>query len=262
MTVPLFFGEGRRRLFGVYDPAIGKAAASAGGARAIVFCGPWGPDYYVAHGALRRLATNLALAGHHVLRFDYFGVGDSGGESNDSDFEGWCSDVAMAVDELKSMTRIARVCLVGLRLGATLAATVAADRRDINALVLWDPIVRGHEYLEELSREHTAWLNERTRYVSFPDTDVQNRTGDPLPGKLERQIAAIDLPRLAPSLQQKTLLVITEKLRSHEAFAATTDSRRMTIEHVADRLPWRFDTLEFGGPLPKVALTKIMEWLG
>lgn len=81
MAVPLFFGEGRRRLFGVYDPAVSRIGAGPHRPRAIVFCPPWGPDYYVTHGVLRRLATNLSLAGHHVLRFDYFGVGDSAGNA-------------------------------------------------------------------------------------------------------------------------------------------------------------------------------------
>ena len=37
MAVPLFFGEGRRRLFGVYDPAVSRTARGSRHARAIVF---------------------------------------------------------------------------------------------------------------------------------------------------------------------------------------------------------------------------------
>jgi uncharacterized protein len=262
MAVPLFFGEGRRRLFGVYDPAVSRTGGGSRHARAIVFCPPWGPEYYETHGALRRLATNLSLAGHHVLRFDYFGVGDSAGEGSEGDLGGWCSDIDMAVDELLSMTRTSRICLLGMRLGATLAATFAADRKDVDALVLWDPVCMGREYLDELEKGHANWVNERARYGSFPETDIQNREGTPLSSNLERQIAAIDLPTIMTSLQQKILLIITEELRSHQALIAEAVPRRLTIERVTDRVPWRIDTLEFGGPLPKVALGKILEWVG
>ena len=134
---PFYFGEGERRLFGLYDPAMGA------GARAVVICPPWGPDHVAAHAPLRRLALKLAEAGHHVLRFDYFGVGDSAGDIEEGDLEGWREDIEMAIEEIKSIANVQRVCLAGLRLGATLAADVAASRRDIDTLVLWDPVVRG-----------------------------------------------------------------------------------------------------------------------
>ncbi len=54
------------------------------------------------HGVLRRLALTLAKSGLNVLRFDYFGVGNSGGESDEIDLDGWRRDIEMAIDELKS----------------------------------------------------------------------------------------------------------------------------------------------------------------
>jgi uncharacterized protein len=261
MAVPLFFGEGRRRLFGVYDPAVSRAGAGSRNVRAIVFCPPWGPEYYVTHGALRRLATNLSLAGHHVLRFDYFGVGDSAGESEDGDLDGWCSDIEMAVDELLGMTRISRICLIGMRLGATLAASFARNRKDVDALVLWDPVFAGREYLDELKKEHTKWLRIRTRDRAFPETDVESREGTRLPPNLEQQIAALDLPATIKSMRQEILLIITQQLLSHGELATGGLPSRLTVERVADRVPWQFDTLEFGGPLPKIATGKILDWI-
>lgn len=159
------------------------------------------------------------------------------------------------------MTRTSRVCLLGMRLGATLAATFAAKRKDVNSLVLWDPVCMGREYLDELEREHANWLDERARYGSFPETDIQNREGTPLPSSLEQQIAAVDLPTVMTLLQQKILLIISEELRSHQALPAEAVRNLLTIERVTDRAPWRFDTLGFGGALPKVAFAKILEWV-
>jgi pimeloyl-ACP methyl ester carboxylesterase len=207
----------------------------------------------------------MSAAGHHVLRFDYFGVGESAGASEEGDLEGWRDDIETAVEELKSMAGTPRVSLVGLRLGGTLAAEVATRRGDIEALALWDPVVSGRGYLDELDAEHAAWLAERTRYVPFPPTDVPNRVCHAFPRNLESQVAAIDLKALAPKLRQKVLLVITESLRTHEAFMAAfplATRSRMTVERVTDRPPWRLDTMGFGGPLPRDALKRIVEWIG
>ena len=42
--------------------------------------------------------------------------------------------------------------LLGLRLGATLAATAAESRPDVDRLVLWAPIVDGARYAQDLLR--------------------------------------------------------------------------------------------------------------
>ncbi len=77
MTLPLFFGDPARQLFGVYHPAAEGNAAE----RAVVLCAPSPQEYMPTHWAYRRLAALLAKAGVHVLRFDYFGMGDSAGAS-------------------------------------------------------------------------------------------------------------------------------------------------------------------------------------
>lgn len=259
---PFYFGEGDRRLLGIYDPA---ENARLGTPRAVVFCGPWGPEYLITHGALRRLALNLSSVGQHALRFDYFGVGDSAGEIEEGDLEGWLDDIEMAVEELKGMVGAGRVSLVGIRLGAALAAEVASRRSDIDRLALWDPVVSGPAYLEELNAEHAAWVQERTRYVPLPPTDVPNRLCHPLPPKVEKQIATIDLARSSAKLKQKILLVMSEDAGANEqiiAALAEIPSSRLTVEQVMDHPPWRLSTMGFGGPMPSNTLKRITAWMG
>jgi uncharacterized protein len=254
---PFYFGEGTRRLFGAYDPAKG-----CGAGRAAIICPPWGPDHVVAHAPLRRLAIKLADAGYHVLRFDYFGVGDSAGDIEEGDLEGWREDTAMAIEEIKSIANIQRVCLVGLRLGATLAVEVAANRSDIDAVVLWDPVVRGGEFMDEMQAAHQAFLAERTRYRSFAATMVPNMVCYPLPPLVESQILRADLIAVAPKLRQKLLVVITQDLASHAAFIPRLLERgRATIERVADQPPWRPNDWETGATMPTEALRAISAWM-
>src|SRR5690242_5549441 len=146
--LPLFFGSAERRLFGVYEPAQRRSDA----ARAVLLCNSWGAEYLNAHHSLRVLAQRLCAAGFDTLRFDYFGEGDSGGETTEADLEGWKQDIATAAAELKVMSCAPRVVVLGLRLGASLVVDVApALASDIDRLILWDPIVNGADYLTELA---------------------------------------------------------------------------------------------------------------
>lgn len=257
---PFFFGEGERRLFGVYEPPAGDRPGTA---KAAVFCAPWGPDYVVSHTALCRLGSQLAASGRHVLRFDYYGAGDSAGESEEVDLDGWLDDIGMAIDELKSMAGAPRVALVGLRLGASLAAELAVRRTDVESVVLWDPVVRGAGYLRELQVEHERWVAERSRAKPLPATEIPNRVCHPLPPRLEAQIAAVDLPSQVASLRQKVLLVLSDGVAASEVVEAAPEAlrRRMSVEAVADSPPWRQGAFGFGGPMPAQAFKAIAGWL-
>lgn len=134
---PLIFGSSERRLFGIYD----APATSSGPARAAVLCCPGGDEQVHAYRTLRQLASRISQGGRHVLRFDYYGTGDSSGPTVENDISGWCGDIETAIAEIKDLAGVPKVSLVGLRLGANLAAEVAARSPEIvDSLVLWEPI--------------------------------------------------------------------------------------------------------------------------
>ena len=144
---PFYFGSTSRRLFGAYAPARGAGISAS----AVLLCYPWGQEYIRAHRSMRVLANMLCAAGFHVLRFDYFGTGDSAGESRDASLGSWEADIETAMQELQDTSGASRIVLIGLRLGATAAAKLAIRKpREIEALVLWDPVIQGSEYLQEL----------------------------------------------------------------------------------------------------------------
>src|SRR5262249_13879402 len=116
----------------------------------IVICHPIGDDYIRAHRALRHLAERLQRAGFAVLRFDFAGTGDSSGDERGVErVRTWIGDVGRAVDELRARADVEEVCVAGLRLGATLAAVAAAERGDVDAVVLWSAYLDGRSYVEE-----------------------------------------------------------------------------------------------------------------
>lgn len=184
------FGTSDKRLLGVYHPA----ARSKGPAAGVVICQPLGHEYIRAHRVLKQLASRLSADGLHVLRFDYHATGDSAGDAAEGTVAQWRTDVGAAIDELKDMADLTRVSLVGVRLGAALGALASAGRQDVDALVLWDPVVKGAEYLRQLLDLQHRWLGTRPWIHVPPDWPEDGELlGFPLAPALRAELDAIDL---------------------------------------------------------------------
>ena len=156
---PFFFPNGSYNLFGVYHEPPGPSSKSA-----FVFCHPWGEEKLWAHRVFVSFARALAADGHPVLRFDFMGNGDSDGEFADSTLETALSDVRSAIAEVRRRSGRATVSLLGLRLGASVAALIADETPDAAHLILWAPIVDGSRYMQELLR-----INLTTQMASYKE---------------------------------------------------------------------------------------------
>jgi pimeloyl-ACP methyl ester carboxylesterase len=257
---PFYFGTSQRRLFGIFEPA----RMGGAGTRAAVLCYPWGAEYLYAHRAMRQLAINLSAAGFHTLRFDYFGTGDSAGEATDGDLQGWQDDIASSMQEIREMTGATRTTLVGMRLGATLAAVVAASRsNEVDALVLWDPVVSGQEYLKSLRLSGAS--KTRRPMASAPSElgggyEIQ---GFPLTDNMVPEFQALDLLALVPALPSRTLIVVSEPLPSHDVLRLELQERStdpIAVEPIASLLPWIEDPAD-SGALPVDIIKRIAQWV-
>jgi len=225
---PLFIGTAERRLFGIYEPA----APSRGKPRAAVLCYPLGSEYIYAHRSMRQLAARLAAAGYHTLRFDYFGTGDSAGETQQADLVGSNFDAAAAIEALKDIAGTAKVALIGLRAGANIAVNVASRHgSEVDALVLWDPIVSGEQYVESL----------------------QTLPGNGISAHMLRDLRSIDLGSNLAGLPNRSMVLVTERSPSHEQLG-------IPVEFVSAACPW-VESITTSGALPVPAIQRIEEWL-
>lgn len=130
-----------------WHPAV--AAADTG--TVVVIVPPWGREELCAHAALRDLAVSLASTGTGVLRLELAGSGDSGCVDDANAQAGqWVDQICRALDVLTTRCGARRVVLLGLRLGAALAALAASRRQDISGLVAVAPVTSGRQYLREL----------------------------------------------------------------------------------------------------------------
>ena len=116
---------------------------------AVLVCAPVGHEHVRSHFILNRLGRQLAAQGVPVLRFDYFGCGDSLGESVEAGCERWQRDIVDATHELQQRTGAERIIGVGVRLGATLLSNTLG-RVNLSSLVLWDPIGEGINFYAEM----------------------------------------------------------------------------------------------------------------
>ena len=229
---PFFFGSSREPLYGVYHPPRAHTTRPT----AVVLCYPLWQEYMRAHRAFRQLAMLLSKAGFSVLRFDYFGTGDSAGESDAGDVSRWTHDISTAIDELKDTAGVSKVSLVGLRVGASLAAAVAAGRKDLDRIVLWDPVVAGKTYVEKMVL--TEQENGTTRRDGPPGTI--GIKGFPLTSRMRAGLEGIDLHRLSAPASGRMIVTVSEQRPEFVAFRDALAGRRigMTYRHIPSAGNW------------------------
>jgi len=146
---PLYFGEPGQRLFGVlHQPAAGADRKDAGW----LFCSAFAEERNQSHRHMVEWARVLCREGFWVLRFDYRGYGDSDGLFEQFTIDDYLADIRTAIAELERRAGVPCRGLCGLRLGATLAALTAPSLADAPMLILWEPVISGADYVDELLR--------------------------------------------------------------------------------------------------------------
>lgn len=191
--VPVTF-EG---LFGWYGAGVSR--------RGVVLCGTLGYEQISAYRGWRCLAADLTAAGHPTLRFDYPGEGDSS-DPDATDVETLVRSIQSAIRFLREKGGADEIVLVGLRLGATLAA-LAAEEGGVERLVLLAPFASGRAYLREMTIR-TRTIDQLPDGRPFPqDPAAPVFGGFRLPARLLASLATVDLAKRPPAPVPDVLLL-------------------------------------------------------
>jgi alpha-beta hydrolase superfamily lysophospholipase len=188
---PTYFGPEPRPLFGWLHRAPRPARLG------LVICNPFGYESICTYRSLRHFAEGAAAAGIPALRFDYDGTGNSAGDDREPGrLAAWVSSVGHAADALRRHADVEWIALLGVRLGALIAALAAARRDDVEGLVALAPVVAGKTHLRELRA-----LQMRTALAEPPpgalvEEDVHAALGFPLTASTRADLAAADLTTL------------------------------------------------------------------
>jgi pimeloyl-ACP methyl ester carboxylesterase len=216
---PFYFGPSTKPLFGIYHAPQGALTRGCG----VVLCYPMGNEYIQCHRAYRQLAVRLSASGFPVLRFDFYGCGDSSGTCEQGQVGQWLTDIAAALREIRGRCALEKVCLVGCRLGGTLAAMVGTERGNIDGMVFWDPIVNGRAYIKELTtlqREMLPYSYVKPKRGLFGEKSLEI-LGFPLMDVLLRGLENIDLLAIQQLPAHNILLIRSNaetgqgRLRAH-----------------------------------------------
>ena len=260
---PIFFGKPGRPLFGWFhlpvpskdtrDPKLG-----------LVICNPFGYEAICAHRSLKRFAQATANLGLPCLRFDYDGTGDSFGTDFDPErLQAWISSIHLAIDALKTKTTVDRVVLVGVRLGATLAALAAAERTDVIGLVAIAPVLAGKAYLRELrALQMTLDLLPAPVTVSGLPEGIQESVGFAISAETQRQLAQVDLMQQTGAPAHRVLLLDRLDLAPNTAWVARLRNLGATVTH--RRLPGYVEMVldPHKAQIPAAMLEATLTWLG
>lgn len=190
------FGVSGRSLFRARHWPDGQARG------VVVFCHAFGEEKKNPHRVFVELARELAGRGIASVRFDFTGCGDSAGSLRDATMERWLEDLGAVFNAAAEFGDVPRF-LLGLRLGASVAARFAAGREDIAGLALWHPIVNGKKtFAAELRRTLIKEMltagagkssrDELLRALESGAGEV-DLDGFPLTGALYQGIAGVDL---------------------------------------------------------------------
>ncbi len=161
-AVPFLIDPEGRMLFAAFHQAPGIPQ------RAVLFCAPFLHEQVRSFRLFALLADALAGMGCAVLRFDYFGTGDSGGDPEEFSLAGARADAERALAALRERVPAGPLAILGARAGTLVACPLAARARACE-LWLWQPVLDGGRYIGELQVRDDA--ERRSRF----DADAPRR---------------------------------------------------------------------------------------
>ncbi len=221
-----------------------------------MICPPVGSEYTRSHRSLRHLADRLARAGVPALRFDYHGIGDSPGIDLDPDRLGaWKANIRTAIAQARALSGRERVCVVGVRLGATLAA-LATAAEPVDRLVLWNPCIAGKAY----GREMRALAMAAERQTCGVEGALES-AGFVTSAETLAAIARIDLARAPLAVRERVLVVGRDDACPDRALNDHLDALGIANDYV--RVPgWAGMMAEHQFTVvPDAALAEISAWV-
>jgi alpha-beta hydrolase superfamily lysophospholipase len=246
-ATPLYFGPEDRPLFAwVHQPGDGLSRGTA------VLCQPLLREYISAHYTFRMLAEGLAARGITAIRFDYDGAGDSAGTNDDP------GRIDAALASIGHAVALARrladgpVVMVGMRMGALLAACASETCGSVAAVVLWDPCGSGREFLREQSALFRL-LYGKTR----PENGGTELAGYVITPDTAEALGALVAPASLPSVEHALVLD-----RSDRAAAGTFGIDEARVDRMcAVGQAELMDVEPFISEVPTLAIDNITNWL-
>jgi len=156
-----------------------------------VLCPPFAEEEKSARYTLNAIARALQQNGHSSLLFSFSGCGDSASDFAQASLDDWRADIIAMCETARRRAPEARLALLGVRLGASLAAQVA-QQCGADELCLLEPLLDGKSYLAQLNqrRRLRGMLTDPAQQNS---TNSEDLDGWPLGQILKTQLEDLQL---------------------------------------------------------------------
>jgi len=268
-----FFFQGQSgKLFGVIHSPRRDNDTKIG----VVFCAPMAEEKHESYPTFVHFARKLSEKGFWVLRFDYFGTGDSEGEWEQATLHSRINDTLAAIEQLQSQG-LTEVGLLGLRFGGTIACLAASnDESIVSFLILWDPIVNGKGYLLNWLRTYLVMEFVLHRQIQKTRDQIVedilagkkvNVEGYLLGKEFFTEVVQVDLRAYPQAFARPTLLVQLSPrsrtdydLRHPLVQQISSGSDLSTVAHVPCHSFWQ-EPLRKVNPLPSHLFTTTISWI-
>lgn len=239
---PFFFRLGEDQLFAVLHRP--KSGTSRQG---IVLCHALAEERLWSHRVYVNLARDLAREGFATLRFDFRGEGDSDLEFEECALETRRADALRAAEVLLEHEPHLTGCIfLGHRLGCAIAAMAAVSpAAQAQAVIAWDPVARGRDYLMQLLRSTVA--------SEFARNGVAPTRAQLLESLEAGQTVIVDGYGVSPALYRE--LIALEWGRLAEALPCPV----LAFEGTLDPVFWR-ESKRLHGRAPQMS-ARTMQWL-
>jgi len=253
---PVYFGEDSE-LYGCYHFPYDSTDTPA-----TLICQSTGYEYERCHRAMRQLAVQLSRKGMVALRFDYFGTGNSAGDSEDVSLQRMREDIQQAIISCRKRTGANKLALVGLRLGARMAAQVAGSSTEIDSLVLYAPVFNSKELVNEWRHQqrvfnskhsHSKVQSSQEEVLGFPVTTtfqqelIEDRTIEANNTSVKRVLILVD----ESELEAAELMSCVDTFQSNGA--------DVTVESVESIAIWKREPME--AIVPIRIIRRIARWI-
>jgi alpha-beta hydrolase superfamily lysophospholipase len=225
-----------------------------------VLCPTIAVEEMVAHPGFRHLADALSKLGFVVVRFDYPATGDSFGDLEPpSLLERWLG----AIDDAITLVRARgadHVGLLGLRIGAILAALASARDGRVGALALWDPAPSGRAFLraQEALRGVSIGPSAVVGTPPLPEGSVE-LLGVVLSAAAAGELGQLDLAAIDRPMAHAVLALVREGQSLPPKLAARLEAEGAIVRPCAEQSAF-IDVLPDDAVLPFETLEGIASW--
>ncbi len=255
--VPVFFGQDSS-LYGCYHlPSDYRHRPG------VLICQPTGHEYERCHRAMRQLAVQSAKKGLSAMRFDYYASGDSAGSCEELSLARMRMDIQQTIQHFCVKTGSSQLTVVGVRLGATLAAQLASSCSEIESLVLYAPVFDGVALLDEWQRDQQAFHDKHS--YQLRQSRANEILGFTVPEHLKSELRRKFEPETPGRVLKRVLILADENDSSSVLMNRWVEmfehqSVAVTLENIENIAIWRREPME--AIVPVKTIRRIVKWIG